>query len=134
MSREIWTDVTVCNLTAPGRAVQVRAFVDSGSTDSAMPAKVLRAIGALPEGTERYEIWGGRKVRRRYGVARFRIGGRSGVARVTFEPADEVPTVGAATLEALGFDIDMKNGGLRSFTPRGPTMRRRPHYRLPRAR
>ena len=28
----------------------------------------------------------------------------------------------------------MKNGGLRAFTPRGPTMRRRPHYRLPRAR
>lgn len=130
MSREIWVDVTLTHLTDPKRLVRVRAFVDNGSTDSAMPAGLLQELGVVPEGAERYEIWGGRTVRRRFGVVRFKMQGRCAPARVTFEPQYEVPTIGATTLEALGFDIDMKNGGLRQFKPRGPHIRRRPHRSL----
>lgn len=131
MSREIWVDVTVSNLADPRRCFTARAFVDNGSTDSAMPAKWLRAIGAKPEGSERYALWGRRTARRQFAIARFRIGKRSGPVRVTFEPRFEVPTMGATALENLGYDIDMRNGGLRPYKPRGPTIRRRPPHRLP---
>ncbi|MBI3099380.1 MAG: hypothetical protein HYY93_14235 [Planctomycetes bacterium] len=131
MSREIWVDVKVSNPSVPSRSVGVRAFVDNGSTDSALPAVLLRKIGLRARGVERYEIWGGKTVRRKYAYAEFTIGRRSGPAKVTLEPAHEVPTVGTTTLEALGYDIDMKNGGLRSYIPRGPTLRRRPHRPLP---
>lgn len=110
----------------------IRAFVDNGSTDSAMPASVLRKIGVKPEGADLYEGWERRTFRRRWSHARFQILGRTGVGKVIFEPKSEVPTIGATTLEDLGFDIDMKNGGLRPFQRRGPHIRRRPHHAFPR--
>lgn len=133
MSREICVDVTVSGLVDARKAVTLRAFVDNGSTDSALPAALLKRIGVQPKGSERYELWGNRTVRRRYGFAWFKIGKRTGACKVTFESPHEVPTVGATALEALGFDIDMKNGGLRTYIPRGPTLRRRPHHPLPKA-
>lgn len=133
MSREIWVQVTVSDQADAKRALTLRAFVDNGSTDSAIPARLLRRLGVQARGTEHCELWGRRTVRRRYGFAWFKIGDRIAPARVTFEPEHELPTIGATTLEALGYDIDMKNGGLRFFKPRGPTLRRRPHRRLPTA-
>ena len=131
MAREIWVDVKVMNFSNRKKCVTVRAFVDNGSTESALPASILRRIGVKPEGIEEYEIWGGKVVRRRRGHARFQIKERSGICGVTFEHKDEVPTIGATTLEALGFDIDMKNGGLRPFKRRGPHIRRRARFPLP---
>ncbi len=68
-------------------------------------------------------------MRRRWGHVRFVLQRRSGVEEVTFGPEEDVPTIGATTLEDL--DIDMGNGGLRPFRRRGPTIRRRPHRRVP---
>ncbi|MBI4617668.1 MAG: hypothetical protein HY720_28915 [Planctomycetes bacterium] len=134
MSDEIWVDVVVRSLTDPERCFEIQAFVDSGSTDSAMPAKLLASIGVEAEGTDVYKGWEKKRMRRRWAYVRFDIGGRSGIGRVTFEPKDEYPTIGATTLEHLGFDIDMANGGLRPFSRRGPTIRLRPSHPLPRAK
>lgn len=130
MSREIWVRIKVANVSDPNRSAEVRAFVDNGSTDSALPAALLQRLGIRPEGAERYEIWGNRTVRRRWGHARFEILGRTGIGKVTFEAETELPMIGATTLEDLGFDIDMGNGGLRPFRRRGPHIRRRPHHAL----
>jgi len=130
MSREIWVNVKVTNIADPKQSFTIRAFVDGGSTDSAMPARLLAKIGIHPKGKEVYAGWGRRRLRRRWGVAAFEIQGCWGPGRVSFEPGYEVPTIGATTLENLGLDIDMGNGGLRTFERRGPTIRIRPHRRL----
>lgn len=130
VAREIFVDVRVSNPFRPGHALSIRAFVDNGSTDSALPGSLLRRLGVRPAGRESYEIWGGRVVKRRWGFVHFEIQGKVGIAKVTFEPEAETPTIGAVALEELGFDIDMKNGGLRPFLRRGPTMKRRPVTRL----
>lgn len=130
MSRETWVEVRVTGLTGPGQGVTVRALVDNGSTDSAMPAALLRQIGVQTEAKETYGGWGRTRMRRKWGHARFTLQRQSGIGKVTFEPRHEVPTIGATTLEDLGFDIDMGNGGLRPFRRRGPSIRRRPHHPL----
>lgn len=123
MARQIFVNVLVSNPFHKGRHLKVKAFVDNGSTDSAMPRNLLQTLYIKPEGWERYEIWGGKTLRRRWGYARFEIQGNQGIVKVTFEPAQETPTVGAVALEELGFDIDMKNGGLKPFLRRGPTLK-----------
>jgi len=127
MSDQIWIDVRVENPLKPSRSFTVRALVDNGSIDSAMPATLLKKIGINPQGAEIYEAWAGRKHRRNWGEARFHIQDKFGTTRVTFEPKSEIPTVGALALETLGFDIDMMNGKLRPAKRigRGPRVRKK---------
>lgn len=125
MSKEIWVNVRVSNLRDRARAFTIRAFVDSGSVDSAMPSRLLRRIGLRPAGVQGYEGWGGRRLRRPWGFAFFEVQGKLCATRVTFEPPSELPTVGAVTLEELGFDLDMQNGTLRPFVRRKRPPRRR---------
>ena len=132
VSKEIWVEVKVASPRDARRSFTVRVLVDNGSVDSAMPAKLLRSIGVAPLGLETYEAWAGRTHRRPWGEARFHIQHKFGTTRVTFEPADEIPTVGALALETLGFDIDMMNGGLRVARRIGRGPRRRMHARLER--
>ncbi len=55
MSREIWVEVRITNLADPSWSFAITAFVDNGSTGSAMPAKLLRAIDVDVKGSETYE-------------------------------------------------------------------------------
>ena len=117
------------------RGFTVRALVDNGSVDSALPGRLLRRIGVKPEGVDRYEAWAGRTHRRPWGEARLYVQGKFGTTRVTFEPESEIPTIGALALETLGFDIDMGNGQLRPARRIGRGPRRRIKALLePRAR
>ena len=130
MSREIWVDVKVVNPRSPHRAMVIRALVDNGSVDSAMPASGLRRIGIRPRGEETYEAWAGKRHRRPWGEADFHIQGRFGTTRVTFEPDAEIPTVGALALETLGLDIEMQAGRLKPTRRLGRGPRRRATSRL----
>lgn len=61
MARQIFVDVLVSNpfhRGNRGKHLKVKAFVDNGSTDSAMPRNFLKTLHIKPEGWERYEIWG----------------------------------------------------------------------------
>ena len=130
VSTEIRIDVRVVNPRDLRRSFTIRALVDNGSFDSAMPAKHLKRIGVKAEGRDTYEAWAGKTHRRSWGEARLHIQGKFGTTRVTFEPLREIPTLGVLALETLGFDIDMMNGSLRPARKirRGP--RRRPKTRL----
>jgi len=125
VSTEIWVDVQVANPRSPKRHFGIRAMVDNGSIDSAMPATLLKKIGVRPEGRELYEAWAGKTHQRSWGEAKLFIQGKFGTSRVTFEPASEIPTIGALALETLGFNIDMINGGLRAARRIGRGPRRR---------
>lgn len=123
MAKEIWIDVCVANPRHTARMAAVRALVDNGSTDSALPATLLGKLGIRPMGVQSYAVWGNRTLRRKWGEAFFEIQGEKGTCRVTFEPATEIPTIGAVALETLGFDIDMMNGKLRKGIRHAPPFR-----------
>ncbi|MBI4701205.1 MAG: hypothetical protein HY744_08615 [Deltaproteobacteria bacterium] len=133
MSREIWVNVCVSNPTSSRRAFTIRALVDTGSIDSAMPARLRRQSGIRPMGRETYEAVGGGLFRRDWGLVLFEIQGKKRPTAVTYEPATEVPLVGSVTLEELGFDVDMRDGGLRPFVRRKGQHRRRVARRVLRA-
>src|SRR2546425_12757787 len=52
--------------------------LDTGSDDTALPRPFLRKLGVRPLGWDRYELAHGRRVRRQYGIAFFRLRGEAG--------------------------------------------------------
>ena len=89
--------------------------LDTGSDDTALPRPVLRKLGIRPLGWDWYELADGRRVRRQYGIAFFRLRGDVGATRVMFCGPRDAPVLGVIALEELGFIMDVKRGGLRKF-------------------
>ena len=89
--------------------------LDTGSDDTALPRPFLRKLGVRPLGWDRYELADGRRVRRQYGIAFFRLRGEVGATRVMFCGPKDAPVLGVIALEELGFVMDVKRGGLRKF-------------------
>lgn len=89
--------------------------LDTGSDDTSLPRPLLRRLGIRPLGWDRYELTDGRRVRRQYGVAFFRLRGEVGATRVMFCGPRDAPVLGVIALEELGFLMDVKRGGLRKF-------------------
>ena len=134
MTDEIWVDVKVANPRNLKKQFAIRALVDTGSFDSAMPRPLLKKIGVEPRGRETYKAWAGKTHRRPWGEADFSIQGMFGTCRVTFEPKGETPTIGAVTLDVLGLNIDMINEKLRPARVRmgrGPRRRIKTPLRRP---
>ena len=89
--------------------------LDTGSDDTALPRSLLRRLGVRPLGWDRYELADGRRVRRQYGIAFFRLRGEIGATRVMFCGPRDAPVLGVIALEELGFLMDVKRGDLRKF-------------------
>lgn len=98
--------LVVANPAAPNRGEEIELLVDSGAVYSVVPARVLRRLKIRPLKVEEFRLADGSTIRRRKGVALFRLGDRVGGADVIFgEPGDSV-LLGALTLEALGLSLD----------------------------
>ena len=89
--------------------------LDTGSDDTGLPRPFLQKLGIRPLGWDRYELADGRRVRRQYGIAFFRLRGEVGATRVMFCGPRDAPVLGVIALEELGFIMDVKRGGLRKF-------------------
>ena len=89
--------------------------LDTGSDDTALPRPFLRRLGIPPLGWDRYELADGRRVRRQYGIAFFRLREEVGATRVMFCGPRDAPVLGVIALEELGFVMDAKRGELRKF-------------------
>ena len=89
--------------------------LDTGSDDTALPRSLLRRLGVRPLGWDRYELADGRRVRRQYGIAFFRLCGEVGATRVMFCGPRDAPVLGVIALEELGFIMDVKRGDLQKF-------------------
>lgn len=86
----------------------VSALVDTGSTFSAMPARLLRRLGIRPTGIRQLRLANGQVAEYPTGMARFEIAGVDGEARVVFGH-ENVYLLGATTLEDLSFIVDPIN-------------------------
>ncbi len=83
----------------------VSALVDTGATNSMLPASFLRELGIEPVESRTARVADGRRVEFQTAWARFSAQGRNAVARVAFGPEDEC-LLGATTLEDLGMVVD----------------------------
>ncbi len=81
-------------------------LVDSGAIYSVVPHEVLDRLGIKSLTEQEFRLANGEMIRRRKGIAAFRMGDKIGGADVIFgEPGDST-LLGAFTLEALGLALD----------------------------
>ena len=97
-------DLWVCSLFAEEGAT-VSALVDTGATNTMLPASLLHELGIEPVETRFARVADGRRVELQTAWARFSVQGRNAVARVAFGPEGQY-LMGATTLEDLALVVD----------------------------
>ena len=115
----IYADVTIRSLTEHDRCRNGRFLVDTGATDSLVPARWLRDIGLEPEETRSYELADGRALEIGVASARFEFMGSFAVGIVLFGDDDAEPLLGVTALESVGVEIDPREQKLKKL----PTIR-----------
>lgn len=88
-------------------------LVDTGATDSMVPAPELDKIGLRPEGKMTYELADGQVREYAYGLARIQFMGEVTAGRVIFVEPDCEPLLGVTALESVGIMVDPANKTLR---------------------
>ncbi|MCY4559862.1 MAG: aspartyl protease family protein [Chloroflexi bacterium] len=83
----------------------VSALVDTGATNTVLPASLLHGLGIEPVETRFARVADGRRVELQTAWARFSVPGRNAVARVAFGPEGQY-LMGATTLEDLALVVD----------------------------
>ena len=83
----------------------VSALVDTGATNTVLPASLLQGLGIEPVETRFARVADGRRVELQTAWARFSVQGRNAVARVAFGPEGQY-LMGATTLEDLALVVD----------------------------
>ena len=86
--------------------VNVDALVDTGSSHTSLPESLLDELGIERERTLRCELADNRVIEYPVGETRLRIEELEGTVPVLFAPDDELPLLGATTLEILGLGVD----------------------------
>ena len=97
-------DLWVGNLFAEA-GTTVSALVDTGATNTMLPASLLHELGIEPVETRFARVADGRRVELQTAWARFSVQGRNAVARVAFGPEGQY-LMGATTLEDLALVVD----------------------------
>ena len=105
--------VTVRNPADPKRAWSGEFLVDTGATDTLVPAKHLDEIGITPDSKRVYELADGSEVTYRTGGAKIEFMGDITTIPVIFGPDDAEPILGVIALESVGIEVDPRNGQLK---------------------
>ncbi len=88
-------------------------LVDTGATDSMVPAPELEKIGLRREGKMTYELANGEIREYAYGLARIQFLGEITAGRVIFGEPDCEPLLGGTALESVGIMVDPASKTLR---------------------
>ncbi len=88
-------------------------LVDTGATDSLVPAPELEKIGLRREGKMTYELANGEVREYAYGLARIQFMGEITAGRVIFGEPDCEPLLGVTALESVGIMVDPASKTLR---------------------
>lgn len=86
---------------AGGGSETVEALVDTGSTFTAVPSPVLERLGVAPHRALRLRLADGRIDERRVGRVLAELDGAKEEILCAFGEPDDLPTIGAHTLEAF---------------------------------
>jgi len=88
------------------RVKSVLILVDTGATDSLVPATELEKIGVKKEGKMFYELADGTVKEYPYGLARIEFMGETTAGRVIFGLPESEPILGVTALESVGIIVD----------------------------
>ncbi len=84
-------------------------LVDTGATDSLIPASELNRIGIIPIGKKTYELASGELEQFDIAYAELSFLDESLTSRVIFGPDNAEPILGAIALESIGVVVDPVN-------------------------
>jgi len=88
-------------------------LVDTGATDSLVPADELRKAGIPAVGKMAYELANGDVVEYEFGIAQIEFMGEITAGRVIFGPPGSEPLLGVTALESVGILVDPANKTLK---------------------
>ncbi len=109
------THVTVAmkGLRSPTGTYEADFLVDTGATDSLVPARELRQVGVQPVGTTVYELADGTIQEYPFGLVEITFMGEITAGRVIFGPDNAEPLLGVTALESVGITVDPANRTLK---------------------
>src|SRR6266545_2911996 len=88
------------------RTFEALFLVDTGATDSMVPARDLDQIGVKREGKMAYELADGSVKEYSYGLVRIEFMGEVTAGRVIFGDSNSEPLLGVTALESVGILVD----------------------------
>src|SRR6266850_6393897 len=92
---------------------EAQFLVDSGATDSLVPASELSKIGVQPVGRMAYELANGTVEEYQFGLVEISFMNEVTAGRVIFGPNNAEPILGVTALESVGVVIDPANRTLK---------------------
>ena len=98
--------IEVGNPAKPKATVPVDFLVDSGAMYSVVPHTTLKKLGLTPLSEETFTLANGQKIKRKKGIALFKLESKIGGADVIFGERGDSTLLGAFPLEALGLALD----------------------------
>ena len=85
---------------------ELEALVDTGATNTVIPAALLQRLGVQPHRTSIFQLADGREVEMEIGRAWVRVDGQREFTQVVFGPEGSKPILGAITLEEMNLAVD----------------------------
>ncbi len=114
----IYTEITIRPMAGSTKSWKGRALVDTGATDTFLPAKVLRKLGIRASARRTYELADGTEQDLPIGFGVVEVMGRAAGGTLVFAGEDEEPLLGVTILESTGFWIDPQRERLIPRTPK----------------
>jgi clan AA aspartic protease len=116
-----YAEITVRPLADSAKSRKGSALVDTGATDTFLPASVLRKLGIRPSARRAYELADGTEQELPIGFGVIEVLGRAAGSTLVFAGENEEPLLGLTVLESAGLWVDPQRERL---IPRPPKRKR----------
>jgi clan AA aspartic protease len=114
----IYVDATVRAAPESTKSWTGRFLVDTGATDTFLPASALRKLGIKPAGHRIYELADGTEEELAIGIGAVELLGKIAGGTLVFAGEDQEPLLGVTILESTGFYIDPQRERLLTRLPK----------------
>jgi len=111
----VYANVKVTNIRENGGSFSAQFLVDTGATDTIIPADELEKIGVERVQKNSYELADGSLVEYDTGYGLIQVMGKKVAANVVFAETGCEPLLGVTVLESAGFVVDPVNKILRKI-------------------
>jgi clan AA aspartic protease len=98
--------VTISVATDDQRSEELQALVDTGATNTVIPADILQRLGVQPHRSSVFQLADGREIELGIGRAWVQVDGQREFTQVVFGPEGSEPILGAITLEEMNLSVD----------------------------
>jgi clan AA aspartic protease len=102
----IYAEITVRRFAGARKSWKGSALVDTGATDTFLPASVLRRLGIQQSQRRSYELADGTEQEMPIGFGIVEVLGRAAGGTLVFAGENEEPLLGVTVLESAGLGID----------------------------